>query len=904
MKQHYNRSRLPARLRQLVLATALATGTAAGAAQAQALNYPLANAQNVAGTYTDLGTAGTAIATATADDANSAEQLIGFNFAYNGATMDRFILNTNGFLKLGSAAGMAAPTVGLYTAFAQFNSGGALLGTAATDVNLLAPFNYDLLAGTSPAEYRVATTGPAGSRVCTVQWKNVADKAQASQAGGASVPNQYANMTFQVKLYEANNGIEFVYGPNTPAAAANNNFKYAQVGVKGSGNGANQILRVTKGSVSPWGDGAVTFASGPVAAGATGAFNFRQSVPPDNGRTFRFAPTAANDVAAAAIQGFASVIVPATNPFTIRGVVRNAGTSAQTASTSVTLTISGANAYTQTQTVPALAVGAVGVATFSGITLPNVGQNTVTVSVPNDDNNFNSSYSEPMETSATAFSLATPNGASGGSVFSAGDDRYYAAKMTLSAARSITAVSALISDAGDQATAKTSVGESVYGVVINATTGALLARSPTYVITAADVNTIHTFTLSAPATVSAGDVLVGMAQSASSGALPYFPFGVQIEDPNRPDTYFTGSANVTSAPTAALNSTTQPNPTNIYKFPFGAVTAAPANSDIAVNEIQGYGSVAVPVGNPFSIRGVVRNAGIAPVTTPTVVTLTITGANTFSQTQTLASLAVSGTAVVNFTNISLTNVGANTVTVSVANDDNNGNNSVAQAMTTSATAFSFITPGVPQTSSFGFTPNAAARTLAFCGKFTVNTPRAVTAVRAVIGNDADLVPNAANGQRSTTVYGVVLNATSGALIARSPDYVVTAADLGQLHTFNLSGNVPAGDFLVGLAQVLPAGTGADAVFPMAYQAETPARTGLFFTANLTVPGAPTEASINDARYMLEAETAAPTTCLVPSSFAITGSTATSVSFSFTGVTGATGYQIVYGPQGFTPGTAG
>ena len=40
---------------------------------------------------------------------------------------------------------------------------------------------------------------------------------------------------------------------------------------------------------------------------------------------------------------------------------------------------------------------------------------------------------------------------------------------------------------------------------------------------------------------------------------------------------------------------------------------------------------------------------------------------------------------------------------------------------------------------------AAARTLAFCDKFTVNAARDVTAVRAVIGNDPNLVPNATNG---------------------------------------------------------------------------------------------------------------------------------------------------------------
>ncbi|WP_426061155.1 T9SS type A sorting domain-containing protein [Hymenobacter sp. B1770] len=880
--------------RYLALA-ALLTGAATGA-HAQALNYPLANTQNVTGTYTDLGTTGNVIATANNDDANSAEQLIGFNFAYNGATMDRFILNTNGFLKLGAAAGMTAPTTALYTAFAQFNSGGALLGTAAADVNLLAPFNYDLLNGSSPAEYRMATTGASPNRICTIQWKNVADKAQPAEASGASVATQYANFSFQVRLYESNSTVEFVYGPATPAPAANNNFKYAQVGIKGSGNGANQILRVTKGSASPWGDAAIAFAAGPVTAGATGAFNFRQSVPPDNGRTYRFVPALPNDAGVTALYTINQLAVPGAAPHAVRAVISNNGTAALT-NVAATLTVTGANTFTNTQTVASLAAGASATVTFASYTPTNQGSNTVTVSVGNDNNNSNNSQSEAQVVNSTTFSYISPNiGATGGVGFAPGSEFGFAARFSLSTARSVTAVRAFISDAvaipGSQ---KSTVGETLYAVVLNPTTGNILGRSPNFVVTAAAVNTLHTFTLSAPVTVPAGDFAVGMVQVAPAGTTErFYPMGVQNENPTRPGTFYLFSP-TGGPPSDAAGGTS--------RYMLEAVTAAPATNDVAVNEIQAYGSVAVPVGNPISLRAVVRNAGAAAVSTPVVVTLSITGANTVTQTQTVPSLAVGATAAVSFTNISLPNVGANTITVTVPADDNASNNSASQAMATSATTFSFIVPGVPPTSSFGFTPNATARTLAFCGKFTVNAPRDVTAVRAVIGDDDNLVHNAGNGQRSTTVYGVVVNATTGAVLARSPDYVLTAADLGQLRTFNLSASVPAGDFLVGLAQVLPVGGQADAVFPMAYQAETPARPGLFYTVNITAPSAPVDAGVNNARYMLEAVTAAPATCLVPTAFALTNAGVTSASFSFTGVAGATGYQIVYGPQGFTPGAA-
>ncbi|MFD2717982.1 T9SS-dependent choice-of-anchor J family protein [Hymenobacter monticola] len=872
MNHQYDRTGPTSRLRHWALAALLATG-AVGSAHAQ-LGYAAANVTNTAGTYTDLGTSGTAISTANNDDANSAATPIGFNFVFNGTTFTNFVLNTNGFIKLGGTA----PTGAQYTDGGQSIINGPIDGP---DTNLILPFNQDLGPGSAGStEYRVTTTGTSPNQVCTIQWKNVSDKAR------GAIGTQYANFSFQAKLYESSNQIEFVYGTATPGATSADVAKFCLVGIKGSTTAAS--ILGTKASTTPW--SGTVFAAGAYTANG---HNVRVTQLPDPGRTYRFSIPVANDAAVSAIQGYASVIVPANNPVTLRAVVRNAGTTALTTATAVTLTISGANTYTATQNIATIALNGSGVATFSGITLANAGQNTVTISVPSDGNNTNNTLSQTMETSATTFSAATPNALAANSGFQAGEDGYYATKMTLNTPRSITAVTALLTDVGNQATAKTSVGERVYGVVINATTGAVLARSADYTITAADFNVFHTFTFAAPATVPAGDVLIGMGQAASTGTLPFYPFGVQAEDPNRPNTYYIGDVVAVAPPTAALTAATQTG----FKFPFGAITAAPANNDLAVNEIQGYGSIAVPAGNPFTLRAVVRNAGIVAVSAPVTVTLTISGANTFTQTQTLTSLAVGATSVVTFSNISLTNVGANTVTVTLPNDDVAGNNTVTQAMATSATRFSHIVAGVPPVSAYGVTPGAAATTRAYCVKYTVNTPRDVTAVRAFIYNDPNLVT------RNTNVYGVVLNPTTGAVIARSADYAITTADLGQLHTFNLSGSVPAGDFLVGMAIVVPAGASTDIVYPMAYQSEVPARTGMFYSANITTPAAPVDVATLNVRFMLEAETAAPATCPVPTAFVSTGSTPTTASFSFTAAAGATGYQIVYGPQGFTPGGA-
>ncbi|HEX8348497.1 MAG TPA: hypothetical protein VF598_00920, partial [Hymenobacter sp.] len=95
------------RLRHLGL-TALLIGGAAVAAQAQTFSYSTASASNISGTYTDLASTGTAITTANTDDANSTAQDIGFTFSYNGINFTQFVLNTNGFIKLGATAPSAA----------------------------------------------------------------------------------------------------------------------------------------------------------------------------------------------------------------------------------------------------------------------------------------------------------------------------------------------------------------------------------------------------------------------------------------------------------------------------------------------------------------------------------------------------------------------------------------------------------------------------------------------------------------------------------------------------------------------------------------------------------------------------------------------------------------------------
>ncbi|AMJ64397.1 T9SS type A sorting domain-containing protein [Hymenobacter sp. PAMC 26628] len=356
----------PAWFRRGLLALALLPALGA---RAQSIAYTPASAANVAGTYADLGTAGTAIATANTDDANSAAQNIGFTFNFNGTAFTQFVLNTNGFVRLGANAPSAAALFLSETA----NIADPILSQNPADVNILAPFNVDLAPGAAAGgtEYRVVTTGTQPNRVCTVQWKNVQDKA-------ATYPTQYASLSFQLKLYEGTNNIEFVYGP-TVASTGTATARFLVVGIKGSGRNDGQTVLAEKiNSNNAW--STATFRTGYYANDGTNILythNYRADVPPDLGRTYRFTAT----LLAVAVYTLGKAATYASPLATQAGVVNYSNTTLT--NLPVTLTVSGTTSFINTQTVASLAPGAAVLVTFPAFPITATsGTNTLTITVP------------------------------------------------------------------------------------------------------------------------------------------------------------------------------------------------------------------------------------------------------------------------------------------------------------------------------------------------------------------------------------------------------------------------------------------------------------------------------------------------------------------------------------------
>ena len=516
---------------------------AAGAAHGQSLSLPAVGAQSLAGTYADLGAAGTAIATANFDDANSAAQDIGFSFTLGGSAFTQFVLNTNGYVRLGATA----PPSPYFSDSPFLVNTGPLRGTGTF---LLLPFNADLEAAASGGtEYRVATTGSAGSRVCTIQWKNVSDK---SRLGASTLSSkEFASFSFQLKLYEGTNQVDFVYGPAVAATITNPAFPFsttAQVGIKGAGTGPVQVLTVVKTSNGPW--SAPTFQDGLYPLYSTG-FTFTGlpdatgNVPlPDAGRTYRFSPPVANDLAVSALYSVAQL--PAGQAYAYRAYVTNPGSTSVSGQTA-TLTLSGANTATVTVAVPTLATGATATVRFPGVLLPNAGTTTATATVPTDGNPTNNSQAASTTTTSGggAFSVidaATPSSGSstfllvpGGPYTSA-----FAVKYRATTAYTLNYVRARLGSAADNP------GNVVYGVVAD-TTGRVLAQSAPYTMQAGDDNKVHTFVLTTPVQVPAGSFLAGLAQVVQPTTYPS-PLAYQPEVPTRPGTYYQFGITTPSAP--------------------------------------------------------------------------------------------------------------------------------------------------------------------------------------------------------------------------------------------------------------------------------------------------------------------------------------------------------------------
>jgi hypothetical protein len=239
-------------------------------------------------------------------------------------------------------------------------------------------------------------------------------------------------------------------------------------------------------------------------------------------------------------------------------------------------------------------------------------------------------------------------------------------------------------------------------------------------------------------------------------------------------------------------------------------------------------------GTPETIQAIVRNNGYQ-ARTNLPVTLSVAGANTFTNVQTIASLASDSTQLVTFSAFTGTSVGFNNMTVSVPVDDNVANNAKTWAQEQTDSIFSYNDSVTVGNGAVGYNTGAGL----LLSRFSINGTRSVAAARIRIGDAAAIAGN--------SVSAVVLN-DSGVIVSQSAPVALTAADLRTWVVFPFSApvNITNGNFYIGLAQT----ANAVGYFPVAFQAETPTRTNAYFTGPVT--GGVVPSPVAGFRLMIEA----------------------------------------------------
>ncbi len=202
-------------IKKLLTRTTLLLGLCFLTFFSQAQTSSLYGFSQSSGTYTPI--TGTT-STATGDDGTQNGISIGFNFDFAGTTYTTFSVSTNSFIRLGSNVTTGVPN---YT-----NN----LATT-TNAPILAPFWDDNNA--TGGNIRYQTTGTTGSQILTVQWTNI----HIGDGGSSTTPTY----SFQIKLYEGTNIIEFIYG-SASAAFVNTT---ASIGISSA---TGNYLSVTPGT--------------------------------------------------------------------------------------------------------------------------------------------------------------------------------------------------------------------------------------------------------------------------------------------------------------------------------------------------------------------------------------------------------------------------------------------------------------------------------------------------------------------------------------------------------------------------------------------------------------------------------------------------------------------------------
>jgi hypothetical protein len=238
-------------------------------------------------------------------------------------------------------------------------------------------------------------------------------------------------------------------------------------------------------------------------------------------------------------------------------------------------------------------------------------------------------------------------------------------------------------------------------------------------------------------------------------------------------------------------------------------------NDASVDLVYSLGSLALPLVGPQTVQAVITNRGASALNNLPV-TLALTGAETFTDTQNVATLAAcGGQTTVTFAPFTPSVIGSDTVTVSVPADDIAGNNSADRPLDETFNLYSYKYPGSTPTNGVG----SSGGTIDMVATFTTAVAAKVSAVNLEFP-----VPTATTYR--VAIYPDSGSGTPGLVPLYEDSFNRTVAATGPV-TITLPFPIPVGpgSFFAGIQQTNTINAA------LSYDEEVPIRTGAFFIAN-------------------------------------------------------------------------
>ena len=385
----------------------------------------------------------------------------------------------------------------------------------------------------------------------------------------------------------------------------------------------------------------------------------------------------------------------------------------------MTLNVTGANTFTNTQTIASLAAGASTIVTFAGYTSNISGTNTVTVSVPSDAVLAGNSISVAQTVNTSSYNYAYGTVADGSAGFN-GITGDIAAKFSTSSATSISSVNVNLNTTGQPY---------VLNIYSNAggVPGTILYSSATQTSSVGIVSVPVS-----PAVPVNGAFFVGISQMDTSNIACNY----QIEDPLRTGVFF-------------------------FQAPTGAGTWADFSTILVTFKLMLEPVFSSCVSAPAQPAAITGTASVCQSTSQTYSVAAVSGATSY--TWTLPS-GWSGTST---TNSITTTAGANSGTVSVTASNGCG---TSQAQTFSVTVNpvptqpqaisgnSTICPNSTNTYNVAVVAGATSYTWTLPGGWTgTSTTNSITATAGANGGIISVIANNACGSSTSQLLTIVVS---------------------------------------------------------------------------------------------------------------------------------------------------